>query len=274
MAVHSGLRIIGLVSQPQFSGYTPSEQPIERLQLEFASAEKRALERQLQQIKKRFEVGTAAITDLREAQAGYDQSVASELAAQRGLHVARAGLREIIGMTDLVLNPLREELPLHEPTPPSLTEWSNMAQQHNLAILAAEHRAEIARKTVDLQFSGHLPTLDLVGNLGVADTDRPAGLVANSQTIGVQLNVPVFQGGGVNSRVRQASHQFAAARENVDKQRRAVERQIQDAYDGLVFSIGQVKALETAVASSLSALEAAEAGLRVGTRTMVDVLTT
>lgn len=242
--------------------------------LEYADAEKRALEQQLQQIKQRFRVGTAAITDLREAQAGYDQAVAGELAARRSLHVAKAALREIIGKADLRLNPLREELPLQEPTPASLDEWSSLAQQHNLLIIAAENRAEFARKTIDLQFSGHLPSLDMVGNVGIADTDRPAGLVANSQTIGVQLNVPIFQGGGVNSRVRQARHQFEAAQENVDKQRRSVDRQIQDAYDAITFSIAQVHALEAAVASSQAAVEAAEAGLRVGTRTMVDVITT
>ncbi|QSA98352.1 TolC family outer membrane protein [Methylococcus sp. EFPC2] len=242
--------------------------------LEFANSERQALERQLQQIKKRFEVGTAAITDLREAQAGYDLSLAGEIAAKRTLNVAKAALREIIGKSDIELNPLREELPLHEPTPAGQKEWSELAQQHNLAIIAAENRAEIARKTIDLQFSGHLPTLDLVGNVGIADTDRPAGLVANSQTIGVQLNVPIFQGGGTSSRVRQARDQFAAAKENVDKQRRGVDRQVQDAYDGIGFSISQVHALGAAVSSSKAALDAAEAGLRVGTRTMVDVLTT
>jgi outer membrane protein len=242
--------------------------------LEYANAEKRALEQQLQQIKERFRVGTAAITDLREAQAGYDQAVAGEIAARRSLHVAKAALREIIGQTDLELNPLREDLPLEEPMPSSLEEWSKLAQQNNLLIIAGENRAEFARKTIDLQFSGHLPSLDMVGNVGIADTDRPAGLVANSQTIGVQLNVPIFQGGGVNSRVRQARHQFEAAKENVDKQRRSVDRQIQDAYDAIIFSIAQVHALAAAVASSQAAVEAAEKGLRVGTRTMVDVITT
>lgn len=242
--------------------------------LEFANAEKRALEHQLSQIKQRFNVGTAAITDVREAQAGYDLAVAGEIAGKRTLNVAKAALREIIGKVDSELNPLQEELPLHEPAPAREQEWSEMAQQHSLAIIAAENQAEIARKTIELQFSGHLPSLDMVGNVGYADTDRPAGLVANSQTIGVQLSVPIFQGGGVNSRVRQAREQYEAAKEHVDKQRRAVERQVQDAYDGIIFSISQVQALGAAVASTRSALEAAEAGLRVGTRTMVDVLAT
>jgi outer membrane protein len=241
--------------------------------LQFASAEKQSLEFQLKQAKKRFEVGTASITDIREAQAGFDQSKASEIDAEKKLREAKSILTEIIGLFDVELNPLRDDVPLELPIPSNLDDWIGLARQNNWTIIAASNRAEALRKNVEIQFSGHLPTLDFVGNFGVSDTDRPAGMVSNSQTIGLQLNVPIFQGGGVESRIRQAEHQLAGAKQNVDKQRRAAERQAQDAYQGIELSISQIEVLKSAVESTKVALNAAEKGLSVGTRTMADVLT-
>ena len=241
--------------------------------LQFASMERQSLEFQLKQAKKRFEVGAASITDCREAQAGFDQAKASEIDAQKKLRETKVALSEIIGPLDFELNRLRDDVPLELPTPSNLDDWSALARQNNWTVIAADNRAEVARKNVEIQFSGHLPTLDLVGNMGVLDTDRPAGVVANSQTIGLQLNVPIFQGGGVESRIRQAEHQLAAAQQNVDKQRRAAERLAQDAYQGIELTISQIEALKSAVESTKAAVDAAEKGLIVGTRTMADVLT-
>jgi outer membrane protein len=240
----------------------------------FATAEKNALERQMQQAEKRFKIGDLAITDLREAQAGYELAIANTIAAQRAVSIAQVALQEIIGISTSNLSPLQEDTPLPEPSPPNLKEWSDLSQQNNLVIIAAENQAQVAKKNIDLQFSGHYPTLDLVGSVGMADTDRPAGLVANSQTVGVQMNVPLFQGGAVNSKVRQANHQFDAAQHEVDQNRREVEKQVQDAFYGVIFSIKQVKALKSAVSSTGTAVDAAEMGFKVGTRTMVDVLGT
>ena len=241
--------------------------------LDFANAERRALERQLAQADRKFAVGTVAITDLSEAQAGFDLAVANTIAAQRALSVAKAALREIIGQADIELLPMSLEPPLLEPSPPKLEDWSELAQRNNLVIIAAENRAEVARKNIEVQFAGHLPTLDLVASVGINDTDRPAGLVANSQTVGLQMNMPLFQGGAVNSRVRQSQHQLDAAKQELVKNRRSVEKQIQDAFYGVQYSINQVKALKAAVESTRTAVEATEAGFRVGTRTMVDVVT-
>jgi len=240
--------------------------------LEFAQAEKQAIERQLEQAKARFEVGLIAITDVNEAQAAYDQARASEIKAQNDLDNAREALREIIGEFDEKLSALATEFILDSPQPANIDDWAERAQQNNLAIIAAQNQAEQAKKGIDLQFAGHLPTLDLIGSAGFTDTDRPRTPTNESAVIGMQVNVPLFQGGGVNSRVRQARHEFEAAQENLDTQRRAVTRQVKDAYRGVLSSISQVAALKAAVVSSQSALEAAEAGFEVGTRTMVDVL--
>lgn len=241
--------------------------------LDFAAMEKRSLEYQLKQMTQRHAVGTASIIDQQEAQAGFDQVNAGEIDAQRKLQAAKSALAEIIGTADFELNLLREDLPLETPIPNNIDDWLALAQQNNFSILAATNQAELTRKNIEIQFAGHLPTLDLVGNFGIADTDRPAGLVANSQTVGIQLNMPVFQGGGVDSKVRQARHQFEAAQHKVDKQRRAAEKQVKDAYQGIEFTISQTQALNSAQKSSRVAVEAAEKGLAVGTRTMAELLT-
>ncbi len=241
--------------------------------LEFAETEKHSLEYQLQQMKQRLVVGTASITDLQEAQAGFDQVNASEIDAHRKLEAAQSALTEIIGSTDVELNPVKDDFPLILPDPKNLQDWIALAEQNNPTVLAAANRAEVARKTIEIQFSGHLPTLDLVGNVGIADTNRPAGLVANSQSVGVQLNVPIFQGGVVNSKVRQAQHQFESAKQNFDKQRRAAVKQTKDAYKGIVYLISQIEALKSAQQSTKVAVDATGKGLQVGTRTMAEVLT-
>ncbi|QSA97464.1 TolC family outer membrane protein [Methylococcus sp. EFPC2] len=242
--------------------------------LSFAHAERTAIERQLDQAKARFEVGLIAITDVNEAQAGFDQARADEIKAENELDNAREALREIIGPYEGNLAGLVQEIPLQTPEPQKLEDWDARAQEGNLTLIAAQNRAEVAQKGIDLQFAGHLPTLDLVGSAGFTDTNRLRGIGQESQIIGMQFKMPLFEGGAVNSKVRQARHEFASAQEAVDRQRRAVTRQVKDAFRGIVSSIGQVKALKAAVVSAQSALEASEAGLQVGTRTMVDVLAT
>lgn len=240
--------------------------------LQVAKSEKLNVEYQLNEMKKRLAIGSAAVTDLQEAQAGYDQANANEIDAQRKLRAAKTTLTEIVGTGELQLKNLRDALPLEMPNPNNLQEWSNLAQQNNLLILAANNRAEVARKNIEIQFSGHLPTLDLVANVGTADTDRPAGLIANSQTVGLQMNMPLYFGGSVDSKVRQAEHQFQAAKQNLDKQRRVAERQVEDAFQGVELTISQIKALDSAQKSTKITVDGTEKGVRVGTRTMADLL--
>ena len=139
-------------------------------------------------------------------------------------------------------------------------------------ILAASYQADLAKKGIDLQFAGHMPSLDMIGNLDFIDTSRPNGISYKSQYIGAQLKIPIFAGGGINSRVDQARFQFEAATEQVDVQRRAVKLQVKNSFRKIIAAIGQIHALDTAISSSQVALEAEQAGFEVGTRTMVDVL--
>lgn len=241
--------------------------------LEVAQSEKVTVEHQLNEMKKRLAIGSAAVIDLQEAQAGFDQARASEFDAQRKLKAAKSELSEIVGNMDVQLSRLNDVLPLLTPVPNDMQQWLKLARQNNLMILAAANRTEVARKNIEIQFSAHLPTVDLVLNIGTADTDRPAGLVADSQAIGLQMNMPIDLGGGVASKVRQAEHQFEAAKHNLFKQRRAAERQVEDAFQGIELTIGQINALNSAQESIQVTVRGTEKGVRVGTRTMADLLT-
>jgi outer membrane protein len=240
--------------------------------LEFTVSEKQAISKQLEQAKERFNVGIVPITDVYEAQAAFDQTTANELEAANNLDNQKEALREIIGENSGLLDPLGETLPLKKPEPDNQSKWDETAEANNLSVIAAFNQMEFARKTIDIQRSGHLPKLDLVGNYGVSDNGSSFGPRGDTQNIGVQLNVPLFEGGAVNSRTRQASFEYEAAKENLTAVKRSVKRQVNNTYRSILSSISRIAALKATVASAASALEASEAGSEVGIRTMVDVL--
>lgn len=240
--------------------------------LSFAKAEKVATERQYEQAKARFEVGLIAITDVKVAESAYDAVIARVIAAENDWENAEEGLKQIIGEFDEPLSHLPPKIPFDRPSPDNIDQWHELGQQNNLQILAASYQADLAKKGIDLQFAGHLPSLDMIGNLDFVDTSRPNGISYASQYIGAELKIPIFEGGAVNSRVDQARFQFEAATEQVDVQRRAVKLQVKNSFRKIIAAIGQIHALETAISSSQVALEAETAGFEVGTRTMVDVL--
>jgi outer membrane protein len=240
--------------------------------LTFTLAEKKAIARQLDQAKERFEVGLVAITDVHEAQARYDESKANEISAYNAVDNALEVLREIVSEAPNKLDDLKVDLPLVPPDPANIDDWAQTAQQHNPEIMSSRLGVEIARKNIDVKRAGHYPTLDLVGTLSRARSNATVGTDADSGTIGLQLAVPIYSGGGVNSATRQATYQFQAAQEGLDQKRRAVARQVRDAYRGIQASISRVAALKATVRSAMSALEATQAGFEAGTRTLVEVL--
>ncbi len=242
--------------------------------LTFAISEKKTIARQLEQAQQRFEVGLIAITDVYEAQAGYDQSRSDVIAAENNVQNTKEALKEIIGPYSGELSKLGEILPLPEPVPNNIDEWNTTALNQNLQILVARNESEIIQENIDIQRSGHYPTLDVVGSFGLNDISGNLNARGNTESIGVQLNIPLFEGGAVNSRTREAEYQFTEAKENLIATQRAVTKEVKDSYRGVISAISQVGALKSAVKSGKSSLNATEAGFDVGTRTMVDVLST
>ncbi len=250
-------------------------------------AAKDAIGRQLEQAERRFEVGLIAITDVKEAQAGYDNALALEIAAKRSLATRKEALREITGEYPQTLANPGKEFPLIPPAPQVEQDWVDISLQQNLALESAKIGAEITRDNVRISKSGHLPTLGFSASYGNTQSDgdtttqRPGDAPvtsiidtdSDSTRFGIQFQLPIFSGGGVSSQVQEQVYLHRAARENYEKVARATERETRDAYLGVIAEIARVQALARSEDSNKTALEATEAGYQVGTRTTVDVLT-
>lgn len=242
--------------------------------LEFVRAEKAAVRRQLDQATQRFEVGLIAITDVKDAQATYDFAVAEEIRAQNLLDNAYDALAEITGAPIDPLPFIFKPVPLVRPDPEDIDAWVKTALEQNYDLLAARAATDTARQEVEVQRSGHYPSLDLVGQAFYSDTEGGSfgDRTVREQSISVQLSLPLYQGGLIRSQVREAVERLAQVRQFEEQQRRAVVRQTRNAYLGVLSSISRVKALAQRLVSAKSSLEATEAGYDVGTRTIVDVL--
>lgn len=244
-------------------------------------ANRQAIARQLEQAKQRFEVGLIAITDVQESQAAYDQANADEIGAKRVLATAREFLREITGEYVGTLSAPGDEFPMRTPTPTSEKAWVDLALGQNLTLVSSRLDEKLARDEISFRRNGHYPTIDLVANTGnsnsEAEQDTGLGFLDtnsdfDSDSIGIQISFPIFSGGTTSSRVREAVYLHRAAREQLQRITRETERQTRDAYLGVLSEMSRVEALDQAVKSSRTALEATQAGFDVGTRTIVDVL--
>ena len=240
-----------------------------------------ANEKQLDQSKAKYQVGMSAVTDVQNAQAAYDQSVATEFAAQQQVINAEESLRAI---TDEPVGILQEPvtgMPLRTPDPDNTQKWVDTALKQNPNLMAAQAAADVAASTVSIKRSGHYPTLDL--QLAHNKNDSSSDFSAFNQEFGettktngnmlmLQLNVPIFSGGGVSAQVTQAERQYDAAQDQVELVTRQTVQQTRTSYLGVLTGISQVRALQQSVKSNETSLQAMETGMQVGTRTIVDVL--
>jgi len=244
-------------------------------------ANRQAIARQLEQAKQRFEVGLIAITDVQESQAAHDQAVADEIAAKRVLATARNIMREITGQYVGELAAPGDDLPLRTPDPAAEIEWVDLAMSQNLVLVSSRLDEEMARDEISFRRNGYYPTVDLVASTGAFDTeaDRIVGGVSgvassdgDRDSIGIQFTIPLFAGGANRSRVQEAVYLHRASTQQLQRVTRETERQTRDSYLGVQAEKSRVEALDQAVKSSTTALEATQAGFEVGTRTIVDVL--
>ncbi len=250
----------------------------------FAEAEEKAFQRQYEQAEQRFEVGLTAVTDVHEAKASYDNARARAIVARNNLSDAMEALRELTGQHFEQYDALRDTLPLVEPDPPVAENWVDMAMASNPLVRSALAGVDIADASMRFERSGHFPTLDLVASyqdftnnefLIRDDFQQPIGttsLGVQDTQFQLQLNVPLYQGGRVSSRTRQARYLLDAASEDLDEIQRAAVRQTRNAFRAVLAGMEEVQAFGQAVISAQSALQATQAGFEVGTRTIVDVL--
>ena len=242
--------------------------------LTLIGAQKAAILRQLEQAKANFDVGNTTITDVNEAQSRFDWIAAEEISAMNALEISKHELETMIGeipsnlatiKTDIKANTLNQ----------TLEQWLKVAEESNLNIQIQQDRATLSNQEIERSQAEHLPTVDAVVSYSETYANGSIygfGSDISNGTIGLQLQVPIYQGGAISSRVRQAVINKHKAQDDIDIIRRQTALATQMAYLNLNTSINQIKAYEQALSSSQSQLESTQTGYEVGIRTSLDVL--
>jgi outer membrane protein len=238
---------------------------------------KAAISEQLASAKRNFEVGTATITDTREAQARFDRASAQEIAAENDLVTRRIALDQLVGRSSVQPKPLVAPVTLPALTPEHVDTWVQQAEAQHPAIRRAQVALEVARLETAKARAAALPTVDAVASVSrargaIGGTFGAAEGTNSSASIGVQLNLPLYTGGSIQNRVKETLVLEERSREDLDAARRAVTQATRQAFYSLQSQAAQVRALEAAESSSQLALEATQLGYRVGVRVNLDVL--
>ncbi|MGY8523782.1 TolC family outer membrane protein [Paracidovorax citrulli] len=243
-----------------------------------AGAQKRAIAEQLEQAKRNFEVGTATITDTNDAQARFDLATSTEISARNELEVRRAVLQQITGRPVDELMGLRPNAQIPGPQPADVNVWTEQAENNNPQVGLARYNLETAQREYNKARSGHLPSVDLVASYGFVNS---SGVIQqqvnvasryNSAQIGVQMTVPIYSGGQIQSRARETLALADRAASELDFARRTAAQNARQTYSGVSNGLAQVSALEAAERSAQSAVESNRLGYEVGVRINIDVL--
>jgi outer membrane protein len=238
-------------------------------------AAKAAITEQLASAKRNFEVGTATITDTREAQARFDLATAQEIATENDLRTKGIALDQLVGRTNVAPKGLARPVLLPSTQPADAEAWVARSESVHPTIQKARLALDLAQLESEKARAGRLPTVDAVGSVGASDASGKLATtpgLSKSATVGVQLSWPIYTGGAVENRLKETIALEEKARNDLEAARRAVAQSTRQAYFGLQSGMAQVKALEAAEASSQLALEATQLGYRVGVRVNLDVL--
>jgi len=231
---------------------------------------------QLASAKRNFEVGTATITDTREAQSRADLATAQEIAAENDLLNRRIALAYLVGRRDVEPLPLATPVVLPTVTPANVEEWVTVADTVHPQVVRARTALEVAKLEIDKAKAGELPTIDAVASVGANYAAGNASSVVPGTTrtasVGVELNWPLYTGGAVQNRIKETVSLEQRSREEFENARRTVAQNTRVAYFGVQSGEALVKALEAAEASSRLSLEATQLGYKVGVRVNIDVL--
>jgi len=255
--------------------------------LDADTANQQALSKQYEQSQQQYKVGLAAITGVKQSEAAYEQARAQVIADRQSLAQAEEALRAITGRYIKDLEAPKSKLPLNPPDPHSAKAWVKRGLDQNPNLMAAQMSQKAAQNQVTQQEGGYMPSVNLVlqhthqatgGNSsyyvpGGGSTRSPADSHSTDNQIGLQLSWNIFNGGATRSSVKQSQYQADAAMAQEISQRRSVEQNVRNAYLAVLSGIAQVQATRQSVASSKVSLQATQAGLKVGTQTVLDVLT-
>ena len=244
--------------------------------LAYLLAQKAAVTEQLASAKRNFEVGTATITDTREAEARFDLVVAQEIAGRNDLQVKKLALDQLVGKTNSAPLPVKLPLQLPPVMPGDVAAWVQKSEEMHPAVRQSRLAFEVAQMEAKKAQAATLPTLDLTGNLNMANNNNTTTSATSSRTttatVGLSFNMPLFSGYAIENRIKEALALEEKARTDLEAVKRSVAQASRAAFFGLLSGQGQVKALQAAEASSQSALDANKLGYQVGVRINIDVL--
>ncbi len=246
-------------------------------------ANKTFISEQLASAKRNFEVGTATITDTREAQARFDLATAQEIAAENDLRTKAIALDTLVGRSNVVPKGLAVPVMLPPVQPPAVDEWVLRADAEHPTVRKAALGLDVARLETEKARAGNLPTVALNGSIGKGHVSTSGDLAAppfsfnssgnsTNTSIGVTLNLPLFAGYSIQNRIKETLALEEKSRNDLDAARRGVAQGTRQAFYGVQSGLAQVKALEAAESSSQLALEATQLGYKVGVRVNLDVL--
>ena len=246
-------------------------------ELETVKAQKVATAEQLAQAKRNFQVGTATITDTYDAQARYDLVVAQEITATNDIEVRRAALQQIIGRAPgpLAKPEGKGQITLSAPEPNNMEAWVQASYTNSLQVAIAKANMDIAVKEVDRNRAANYPTIDAVGSANYNSQNGSqlgVGQAVSQAVIGVQLNYPLYQGGAISSRVREAIANKSKSEQDYENARRTVAQTVRQSFLAVNTGLAEIVALRQAVASNQLSVDATKLGQEVGVRTQVDVL--
>lgn len=243
--------------------------------LDFATAERTSVDKQLQLAKERVARGLATVINLHDAQARFSQTEAQVIEAGATLDDARRAMSEILGQLPASFPPLRNEIPTPLPEPDNVQRWVETAVQQNPGLRAKRYAADVAEQEMKKQRAGYAPTLNLVGRYNNRDqggTLFGGGSHVETSDISLQLNLPFYEGGSTTALTEEASLRYRKSLQESEAEMRAVDRQTRAAYLGIVSASSRVKALQQGVVSQQSALQAKEESYRAGLLTLIAVL--
>jgi outer membrane protein len=243
--------------------------------LEFAEAERKAIQRQLDLVQQRFSSGLVAVADLHDARARFAIKEADVVAARNDLDDKMQALREMTGKLFTSLRPLRDNVPLEQPDPPDMQKWVEAAQQKNILLEARRQAVEVARQEVERQRAGHFPVLDVVASRNRKDTGGSlfgGGSDVETTDVMFRLAVPIFSGGLTSALTGEAVKRFHSAQEDLVRDERQVERQARNAFQGVTGGVVRVQALAQGIVSAESARQLKVEGYRSGLQTLLQVL--
>jgi outer membrane protein len=245
--------------------------------LEATIAEEKALEKQLEQTKQRFEVGLTAITEVHEAQAAFDSARAATLEARGNLGINYEALEVLTGKPEDRIAPLSAKFPVITPVPANRAEWVEFSLKNNYNLKASKLQADASLQNAKANKSNHLPTLG--ATLGYSDYDSDGinrgetfDNTTDGSTINLRLDVPIYSGGATSGRSRQAYAQYTQAQELYNSTQRNVIQSTRALHLSVETDVASVQARKQAIVSNQSALEATQSGYEVGTRNLVEVL--